>query len=118
MVTLTNKGDEVSATHNVFEREVGIQNLDPSFLFDGPYAELPEDLRARLLAYLQTGEYPGKFLEGVIINDLRQTVNHGQGTEYERWYAYLPLLVKWAYNNCPGNYVGISNYARWVKHRV
>lgn len=100
---------------NMAEREIGVQRLDPAFLFGGRYGVLPAALQGRLLAYLQTGEYPGKFLEGVIINDLRQTVNYGIGTEYEPWYAHLPLLVKWVYNNCPGGFVGLENYTRHVK---
>jgi hypothetical protein len=82
------------------------------------YAALPDDLKARLLAYLQTGAYPGKFLEGVLTNDLQLAVNYGQFTEYEPWYAHLPLLVKWVYNNCPFNKVGRENYMRLVKNRL
>jgi hypothetical protein len=108
----------MGSTLDMFEHEIGIQSLDPAFLFDGNYANLPDAVKARLLDYLKTGNYPGKFLEGVLINDLRQTINYGQGTEYEPWYAFLPLLVKWAYNNCPGNLVGRDNYMRHVKNRV
>lgn len=102
---------------DMFAREIGIQSLDPDWLFGGRYAHLPAGCKDRLLDYLQTGEYPGAFLEGVIINDLAMAVNYGIGTEYESWYAHLPLLVKWVYNNCPGNRVGRDNYMRLVKNR-
>ena len=99
---------------DMFAREIGIQALDPDVLFGGRYSEIPDDIKARLLAYLQTGEYPGKFLEGVLTNDLKKAVNYCIGTEDSAWYAHLPILVKWVYNNCPGQFVGPDGYARHV----
>jgi len=99
------------------ELEIAIRNHDPAGLFGGRYAEIPEEIKQRLLAYLQTGEYPGQFLEGVITNDLRKTVNSARGTEYEQWYVHVPLLVWWVHNRCPGNAIGYSNYMERVDNR-
>lgn len=99
------------------ELDLGCAQLDPKALFHGRYSELLPVIKMRLFDYLKDGTYPGAFLQGVITNDLRLTVNSARATEYEAWYAQLPLLVWWVYNQAPACYVGYENYFKHVKQR-
>jgi len=95
--------------------EIGIAELDPAALFHGRYDVFDQEIKDRLLAYLRQGTYPGRFLEGVLTNDLQKAVNSARTEEYAPWYDHLPNLVWWVYNQAPSGLVGPDGYARHVR---
>ncbi len=65
--------------------------------FEGEYEQVPEHLREGLVAYVTDHRYPGGFLEAVLTNDLRKSVDRGD----EKSLAGLKYVVMWLFNRAP-----------------
>ena len=71
----------------------------PSLRFEGMYAAIPAHTQGALLRYVDDKLFPGGFLTAVLCNNLFGAVGQADNQNLEA----LPLIVKFVYNEMPGN---------------
>lgn len=99
----------------------GYEMFDPNYfvfrqkrdLFDPiNWHLLPEHLRPGAIRYIEGGIKPGSFLTAVICNDLQMAVGHAD----EASLAALPEIVRFFYNELPGNCWGSKKIMKaWME---
>lgn len=74
-------------------------------------SEIPDYVRESIILYLTEGLPPGKFMEAVLCNDLRNAVNRADGENI----ALLPDYIKFLYWSAPSRSWGsVENYDSWI----
>lgn len=85
-----------------------------SLEFNGQYAAIPPHMQEAIRRYVINGIKPGRFLTGVITNNLSEAVNNADETNL----PLLRLYVLWFYNEAPGSCWGSVNALNeWMKFR-
>jgi len=63
------------------------------------YTKLPEDIRGGMQRYVENGVRTGSFVTSVLRNDLAGSISSADPTNLKA----LPDIVRWVYNEAPGN---------------
>ena len=76
------------------------------------YSGLPENLRAGVRRYIESGVRPGSFLSSVIRNDLRMAVQLGDD---DMTLCSLRKITIWFYNHAPPTSYGSAERMKsWI----
>lgn len=83
-----------------------------SYVFRG--VSLPDELKASIDAYVETGRPTGGFLEAVIDNDLMQAFGRADDSSI----AALPAIIGYLYNEVDSRCWGRKGaFANWVMYK-
>jgi len=81
--------------------------------FDNEYKNIPENIQASILRYVEHRIKPGGFLTAVLNNDLYNATGRADSESLK----YLHLIVMWFANKCPNLY-GPENFKNHLNSRI